>query len=57
MSAAEFGPQDLLRPLREIRIRLEGREEPQIPCTVRSISPAPDQLKNRPNLLLGKLVH
>ena len=54
---AEFGPQDLLWPLRQIRVRLEGREERQVPHAVSGVSPAPDQLKNRPNLLLGKLVH
>jgi hypothetical protein len=45
------------RPLRQIRIGLERREERQVPYAVSGVRPAPDQLKDRPNLRFGKLVH
>jgi hypothetical protein len=32
MSAAEFGAEDLLRPLRQVRPCLERREEGQVPA-------------------------
>lgn len=51
------GDQDLLRPVRQIRVGLEGPEERQVPYAASGVSPAPDQLKDRPDLRLGKLVH
>jgi hypothetical protein len=56
-SAAESRPRDFLRPPRQTRVRLEGREERQVPCAVSGVSPAPDQVKSWPNLRFGKLVH
>lgn len=55
-SAAKFGPQDLTRALRQISVGLEGREERQVPA-VSGVSPASDQLKDRPNLRFGRLVY
>ena len=57
MSAAEFGPQDFLCPLRQIWVGLEGREERQVPYAVRGVSSVPGELKDWPDLRLGKPVH
>jgi hypothetical protein len=58
MSAAEFGAEDLLSPLRQVRISLERREErnvPALPAMIRH--PVADQFEGRPELILLKLIY
>lgn len=49
MSVAEFGAEDFLRPLRQVRLCFERREERQVPIPpdVRR-DPIADQLEGRP---------
>ena len=58
MSVAEFGAEDFLRPLRQVRLCLERREERQVPAlpTVLRDTIA-EQLEGRPKLILRKLIH
>ena len=58
MSAAEFGAENLLRPLSQIRLGLERCEERQVPSlpAVLRYSTA-DQLQGWLDLVLGKLIH
>jgi len=58
MSAAEFGAEDFLRPLCQVRLGLKGGEERQVPSLPAVFChPAADQLQGWPELSLGKLVH
>jgi len=58
MSAAEFGAENLLRPLSQIRLGLEGCEERQVPALLAVLChPAANQLQGWPQLSLGKLIH
>src|SRR5580704_12125859 len=58
MSAAEFGAEDLLSPLRQVRISLERREERKVPALLAMICHSvADQLEGRPELILLKLIH
>jgi len=58
MSAAEFGAEDLLRPLCQVRLGLKGGEERQLSSLPAVFChPAADQLQGWPELSLGKLVH
>ena len=58
MSAAEFGAENILRPLSQIRLGLERREKRQIPSLPAVLChPAADQLQGWPKLILGKLIH
>jgi len=58
MSAAEFGAENLLRPLGQIRLGLERCEERQVPSLLAVLChPATDQLQGRPQLSLGQLIH
>jgi hypothetical protein len=57
MSAAEFGAEDLFRPLGQIRLGLERCEERQVPALLAVFSyPAADQFQGWPELSLGKLI-
>ena len=58
MSAAEFGAEDLLRSLSQVRLGLERREERQVPSLPTMLRyPATDQFQSWPDLVLGKLIH
>ena len=58
MSAAEFGAENLLRPLSQIRLGLKGCEERQVtPLFGMLCHPAADQLQGWPQLSLRKLIH
>jgi hypothetical protein len=58
MSAAEFGAEDLLRPLRQVRLGLKRREERQVPALAAVLRhPLTDQLEGGPELILRKLIH
>ena len=58
MSAAEFGAENLLRPLGQIRLGLKGCEERQVtPLLGMLCHPAADQLQGWPQLSLRKLIH
>jgi hypothetical protein len=58
MSAAEFGAEALLRPLRQVRLSLERREERQVPALPAMIRhPVADQLEGRPELIFLKLIY
>ena len=58
MSAVEFGAEDLLCSLGQIRLGLKGCEERQV-ATLPAVlcHPAADQLQGWPKLSLGKLIH
>jgi hypothetical protein len=57
MSVAEFGAEDFLRPLRQVRLCFEQREERQVPALPTVLrDPIADQLKGRPELILRKLI-
>jgi hypothetical protein len=56
-SAAEFGAENLLRPLSQIRLGLKRREEGQISSRPAVLcDPAADQLQGWLELILGKLI-
>jgi hypothetical protein len=56
-SAAEFGAENLLRPLSQIRLGLKRSEEGQVPSRPAMLcDPAPDQLQGWLKLILGKLI-
>jgi len=56
-SAAEFGAENLLRPLSQIRLGLKRREEGQVPSRPAMLcDPAADQLQGWLELILGKLI-
>src|SRR6516165_5139268 len=58
MSAAEFGAENLLRPLSQIRLGLKRCEERQVPSLLAVLCyPAADQLQGWPQLSLWKLIH
>jgi hypothetical protein len=58
MSAAEFGAENILRPLSQIRLGLKRREERQVPSLPAVLrDPAADQLQGWLKLILGKLIH
>jgi hypothetical protein len=58
MSAAEFGAENLLRPLSQIRLGLKRCEERQVtPLLGTLCHPAADQFQGWPQLSLGKLIH
>ena len=55
-SAAEFGAQDLLGPLRQLRVGLERSEGRQVPAAAPlDVQTAADQLQGRPQLSLREL--
>ena len=58
MSTAELGLEDFLRPLSEIWLSLERREEGKIPCLAAVLFHAvADQFQGWPKLSLWELVH
>ena len=57
-SAAEFGAENLLHPLSQVMLGLEGREERQVPALPAVLRyPAANQLQSWLDLVLGKLIH
>src|SRR5881275_1774055 len=58
MSVAEFGAENLLRPLSRIGLGLKGCEEWQVsPLAPLLCHPTADQLQGWPQLSLGQLIH
>src|SRR5215472_10182044 len=58
MSAAQFGAENLLRPLSQILLGLKRCEERQIPALPAMVChPASDQLQGWPKLSLWQLIH
>jgi hypothetical protein len=58
MSAAEFGTQNLFRPLSQIRVGLEGRKEREIAAQFIALcKPVADQFQSWLDLGLWKLIH
>jgi hypothetical protein len=58
MSAAEFGAENLLHPLSQIRLGLKRREERQVsPLAAVLCYSAADQLQGWLELILRKLIH
>lgn len=56
-SAAEFGAENLLRPLSQIRLGLKRSEEGQVPSWPAMLcDPAANQLQRWLELILGKLI-
>ena len=57
-SATEFGAENLLRPLSQIRVGLKRREEGQVPSLPAVLcNPPADQLQGWLELVLGKPIH
>ncbi len=56
-SAAEFGAENFLRPLSQIRLGLKRSEEGQVPSRPAMLcDPAANQLQGWLELILGKLI-